>query len=216
MEAMTGPTLQSFLPRIGLSNHDSAGQPLAVIDGPNDEWSGARYGWSDAVAERCPEAIPRPHPHTGGMVAQDQAEIAVRLLIDAPQGGCALHFEAGAGELLPFIAERFDEVVAVDSSPLHVRRSRGTVKPCQDGRLPFPDGIFDFVCGTLDPAPRWRLRQYVTDAHRVLVSGGVLRLRAGRGCSNWRLQATLGASPFEDFNPGAYSVQRRWVTARKR
>lgn len=186
----------SLLPQLGHPGRGQTDQVLAFIDG-------SMAGGTE-------------HRSTGMAAAQPSAEMARRLLIDAPADGCALHFEAGTGELLPFIEEHFDEVVAVDSSPMRAQWSRGRVKLCEDGRLPFPDGIFDFVCGSLDHARRRRLRAYVTEAHRVLVPGGVLRLRVGSGCSTYGIRLTLTTSPFEDFNAGAYSVERRWVTARRR
>ncbi|MBV8164915.1 MAG: class I SAM-dependent methyltransferase [Candidatus Eremiobacteraeota bacterium] len=97
----------------------------------------------------------------------------------------ALDFGCGTGRFLGFLAERSQEVVAVDRTPEMMDIARSTFPMPQDrfvlsreSKLPFPDGSFDIVLSVyvISCAPQDHFGLLAGELKRVCASGGLVVL----------------------------------------
>ena len=121
---------------------------------------------------------------TASMERSGVAEMRRELLAEAC--GRTLELGAGSGHNLPFYTDRVSELVLSEPDPHMARRLRERLDseppaparvaliegPAED--LPFDDGSFDTVVGTLVLCTVEDPRRALAEARRVLVEGGAL------------------------------------------
>lgn len=117
------------------------------------------------------------------------------ILNGIPRGGTVLEVGAGLGRLMRAVSPHFERVWGMDISESMVAMSKGFLKDCPtceiklgDGhRLPFVDGMFDFVYSyiTFQHMPDLEcVRSNIAEILRVLKVGGSCRVQTLKGASN--------------------------------